>query len=167
MSRRTRMAAFVASSLALVAAATASLLVGRPSGPPSVGAGAGAGDVAPKTVIVAETPIPTATPAPSPGTPVARRFVRAFLRYEVGDAPPAVVRALRASASRTLAHDLLVQPARPAAGQDAPPPGRLVRIDPGGSERRVVAVLDYAGRRGALTLTLTRSGRRWAVARVG
>ena len=166
------MAAFVVSSMALVAAATVSLLLGRPSGPPSPGAGAA--DVAPKIVIVAETPTLVATPAPSPtptpGAAMARRFIRAFLRYEVGDAPPAVVRALRASASRALAHDLLVQPARLPAGQDAPPPGRLVRMEPGdpaGSGQRVVAVLDYGGRRGALTLTLTRSGRRWTGTRVG
>jgi hypothetical protein len=46
--------------------------------------------------------------------PSARRFLRAFLRYEVGDSNQALTRSLRATATPAFAVKLLRRPPRPA-----------------------------------------------------
>jgi hypothetical protein len=57
----------------------------------------------------------------------ARRFVPAFLRYEVGDIDAGVRRALRATATAEFAASLLAVPPRPPAG-GFPPRARLQRL---------------------------------------
>lgn len=57
----------------------------------------------------------------------ARRFVPAFLRYEVGDIDAGVRRTLRATATAEFAADLLAVPPRPPAG-GFPPRARLQRL---------------------------------------
>ncbi|HET8640101.1 MAG TPA: hypothetical protein VFL89_07655 [Solirubrobacterales bacterium] len=57
----------------------------------------------------------------------ARRFVPAFLRYEVGDIDAAVRRTLRATATAEFAADLLAVPPRPPAA-GFPPRARLLRL---------------------------------------
>jgi hypothetical protein len=57
----------------------------------------------------------------------ARRFVPAFLRYEVGDIDAGVRRALRATATAEFAANLLAVPPRPPAG-GFPPRARLQRL---------------------------------------
>jgi hypothetical protein len=59
----------------------------------------------------------------------ARRFLTAFLRYEVGDLSPPVRHALRTNATRGFADRLLsYPPRRPAAGR-FPPRATLQRLD--------------------------------------
>ena len=58
---------------------------------------------------------------------VARRFVPAFLRYQVGDMDAGVRRALRATATADFAADLLAVPPRPPAG-GFPPRAILQRL---------------------------------------
>jgi hypothetical protein len=58
---------------------------------------------------------------------VARRFVPAFLRYQVGDMDASVRRALRATATADFAADLLAVPPRPPAG-GFPPRAILQRL---------------------------------------
>jgi hypothetical protein len=57
----------------------------------------------------------------------ARRFVPAFLRYEVGDIDAGVRRTLRATATAEFAASLLAVPPRPPAG-GFPPRARLQRL---------------------------------------
>jgi hypothetical protein len=57
----------------------------------------------------------------------ARRFVPAFLRYEVGDIDAGVRRTLRATATAEFAADLLAVPPRPPAA-GFPPRARLRRL---------------------------------------
>jgi hypothetical protein len=68
---------------------------------------------------------------PTPGRPrapvpalasSARRFLTAFLRYEVGDQGGAVTRTLRATATRAFAVELLRNPPRPLPGAPRPDP---------------------------------------------
>jgi hypothetical protein len=57
-----------------------------------------------------------------------RRFLAAFLRYEIGDMPPPVRRALRMTTTPEFARRLFNFPVRPAAGR-FPPPAELRRLD--------------------------------------
>src|SRR4051794_39223017 len=57
----------------------------------------------------------------------ARRFVPAFLRYEVGDIDAGVRRTLRATATAEFAANLLAVPPRPPVG-GFPPRGHLQRL---------------------------------------
>lgn len=57
----------------------------------------------------------------------ARRFVPAFLRYQVGDIGAGVRQTLRVTATADFAADLLAVPPRPPAG-GFPPPARLQRL---------------------------------------
>jgi hypothetical protein len=60
---------------------------------------------------------------------VARRFLSAFLRYEVGDLDPQVRATLRDAATPGFAARLLAAPPRPPAPGSFPPPARLRRIE--------------------------------------
>jgi hypothetical protein len=101
----------------------------------------------------------------------ARRFFAAFLRYEVGDAAPAVLAGLRRSCTEEFSAQLLLSPPRaPAAG--APRRARLVGIEitlPGGAAPR--ALVSGALRRGrsleGFAYVFERHGRRWLASGVG
>jgi len=56
------------------------------------------------------------SPVRSALTSSARRFLLAFLRYEVGDLSPALTRSLRVSATHAFAAELLRTPPRPPRG---------------------------------------------------
>ena len=59
----------------------------------------------------------------------ARRFLAAFLRYEVGDLGPGVKAALRATATPAFAARLLARPPRAPAPGRFPPRARLGRVE--------------------------------------
>jgi hypothetical protein len=61
--------------------------------------------------------------------PPARRFLRAFLRYEVGEAGPRVAAALRVSATPRFARQLLVAPPRPSPSGPMQLPARLGSLE--------------------------------------
>jgi hypothetical protein len=105
MSDRSRAALFVAACAALIAAALL-LPAGNPGAAPEQ-RHLHAGPSLPARPIV-----PTPTLASS-----ARRFLAAFLRYEVGDSSPALTRALEATATRALSAELLRHRPRPSQGQ--------------------------------------------------
>jgi len=96
----------------------------------------------------------------------ARRFLTAFLRYEVGDLSEPVRRALRGTATRRFADRLLRQPPRrPAAGQ-FPPRATLRRIHIAFiSPLATRAVVSGAALRGGLSeefsFVLARRGGTW------
>jgi len=96
----------------------------------------------------------------------ARRFLIAFLRYEVGDLSAPVRRALRGAATRPFAERLLRRPPRrPAAGR-FPPRATLRRIDISFvSPRATRAVVSGAALRGGLSeefsFVLARRGGIW------
>jgi Ni/Co efflux regulator RcnB len=96
----------------------------------------------------------------------ARRFLDAFLRYEVGDLSAPVRRRLRAAATRPFAKRLLRRPPRrPAAGR-FPPRATLRRVDVSFvSPRATRAVVSGAALRGGLSeefsFVLARRGGRW------
>lgn len=52
--------------------------------------------------------------------PTAQRFLRAFLRYEVADPDPTVIRTLRATATPSFATELLRDPPRPSQAPASP-----------------------------------------------
>jgi hypothetical protein len=57
---------------------------------------------------------PTPVAPPTDARPQVRRFIAAFLSYEVGVGAPRVDEAIRASATRRFARQLLLEPPRPA-----------------------------------------------------
>lgn len=95
----------------------------------------------------------------------ARRFMAAFLRYEVGDAPPSVLAALRAASTEELAAQLLLAPPRPTA-TDMPRRARLIGLEvglPGGTapEALVSGALRREGSIEPFAFLFQREGRRW------
>jgi hypothetical protein len=69
------------------------------------------GTPAPATVAAVRRPV-SASP-PTGARPKVRRFLAAFLSYEVGGDGPAVERAIRGSSSRSFARQLLSEPPGP------------------------------------------------------
>jgi hypothetical protein len=106
--------------------------------------------------------------------PVARRFIAAFARYELGASEAGVARALRASATRAFAGELLDAPPRVGS---APAPASLrlegVELVPGAVARGRVETVVLVGRllRGRrsqpIAIELRRRARGWAVAGLG
>jgi hypothetical protein len=116
----------LAFAMAVVALGGAFLLIGRRPGP--------------GTPSATRVPRPAASRAPSAGArpaaaaairPEARRFIAAFLSYEVGVGGPAITAVIQACASRHFAHQLLSEPPRPA-GRPSHGAARItsLRIDP-------------------------------------
>jgi hypothetical protein len=127
-------------------------------------------------------------PPPSPGGPrartilrVARRFAGAYLRYQIGQHPPAVKRALITTCTPSFAHLLIAQPARIPYEQRRNPaywPAELARVTytgpaslrPGPPEQIVIAAyhtIRHPTVRGQLTIHLIGSGASWRVASLG
>jgi len=79
----------------------------------------------------------------------ARRFLAAFLSYEVGDTSPAVLAALRAASTAEFAARLLLSPPRPP-GEGLPRRARLVGVE--------VTLLASAAPRALVSGTLRRRG---------
>lgn len=101
MSDGSRTALFVGACAALIAAA---LLLRSPDAVPAPESG----HPPPRA------PVPTRPSAPPPAlASSARRFLATFLRYEVGDPSPELTHALRATATRAFAAELLRTPPRP------------------------------------------------------
>jgi hypothetical protein len=95
----------------------------------------------------------------------ARRFMAAFLRYEVGDAPPSVLAELRAASTEELAAQLFLAPPRPTA-TDMPRRARLIGLEvslPGGAapEALVSGALRREGSIEAFAFLFEREGQRW------
>lgn len=107
---------------------------------------------------------PSASRLPQPGRLDARRFLAAFLKYETGRLGPATRRTLRATATSALARAL----GNPPRTSEAHPRARVVSLElaqePSAASVVYLAVLDRAGQRTPLTLTVIRTGRRWVVA---
>jgi hypothetical protein len=84
--------------------------------------------------------------------PVAADFVAAFLGYEVGAVTPSVRSAIRSTATRTFADDLLGQPPRVSPGSGALSPASLARLS--------IDILSSDPGRALVTGTATRPGGR-------
>jgi hypothetical protein len=99
---------------------------------------------------------------------VARRFLRAFLRYQSGQLDPATRRAVRRAATGPLARRLLRRPPRPTSSQ--PPAGRLGRVavvGPFAGQLKAVARIAYpAVGESLLELALEERDRRLLVTRL-
>lgn len=95
----------------------------------------------------------------------ARRFLAAFLPYEVGGLDGGLARRLRASATERFAAQLLAAPPRPRAGA-MPPRARLagLAVSLEGSGVLAEGSLRRGGELESFTLRLERSGGRWLVA---
>lgn len=127
-------------------------------------------------------------PPPSPTTPrartilrVARRFADAYLRYQIGQHPPAVKRTLSATCTPAFAHLLIAQPALIPDAQRRNPayrPAVLTRVTytgqaslrPGPPQQIAIATyhtLRNPSVRGQLTIHLIGSGETWRVADLG
>ncbi|MGZ4331032.1 MAG: hypothetical protein ACXVH3_26655 [Solirubrobacteraceae bacterium] len=127
-------------------------------------------------------------PPPSPRTHrarailrVARRFARAYLRYQIGQHPPGVKQTLSATCTPSFAHLLIAQPARVPDGQRRNPayrPAELTRVAytgqaslrPGPPEQIVIATYRTIGNpsvRGQLTIHVIGSGGSWRVTDLG
>jgi hypothetical protein len=145
---------------------------------------------APATAVGTAEPPEAIHPAPPPSPRglrtrtilhVARRFADAYLRYQIGQHPPAVKRTLVATCTPSFAHLLIAQPARIPDGQRRNPayqPAELTRVTytgqaslrPGPPEQIVIATyhtIRHPSVRGQLTVHLTESGRGWRVADLG
>jgi len=145
---------------------------------------------APATPVGTAEPPETIHPAPppSPSSPrarmilrVARRFAVAYLRYQIGQHPPAVKRALSATCTPTFARLLIAQPARIPDGQRRNPtyqPAELTRVTytgqaslgPGPQEQIVIATyhtIRHPSVRGQLTVHLIGNSGSWRVADLG
>lgn len=101
----------------------------------------------------------------------ARRFLAAFLPYEVGDATPAVQAALRAACTEEFAAQLLLAPPRPAAA-GLPRRARLAGIEvtllSGAAPRALVSgALRRQGSPEGFAFLFERHGRRWLASGVG
>jgi hypothetical protein len=128
------------------------------------------------------------SPPPSPTAPgfraivvIATRFGRAYLSYEIGEHPPSVEQAIRATCTRFFAGLLLAQPARiPNASRNSPAyqPATLGRVTytgpasfgPGPPVQIVIATYATIGHPevgGQLTMHLTPSRGGWRVAGLG
>jgi hypothetical protein len=81
----------------------------------------------------------------------ARRFLVAFLRYEVGESGPGVAVALRATSTRRFAARLLGAPPRAPAAGGFPPPAKLRKLQ--------VAFLSAAATRALISALARRGGR--------
>jgi hypothetical protein len=81
----------------------------------------------------------------------ARRFLVAFLRYEVGERGSGVVVALRATSTRRFAARLLGAPPRAPAASGFPPPAKLRKLQ--------VAFLSAAASRALISALARRGGR--------
>jgi hypothetical protein len=161
--------------LALVASALVLALgtrrpVPAPSSAPSVRPAA-SGLIAPRPTSGAPAPAEPSRPR-SPAATTARRFLPAYLRYEVGDLARPVARALRASATPQFAAALLGAPPRPIGGGPLPGPARLRRFRvrvaagaPGWGELSGTA--ERGGHIERLTFVLERRGTSWLVTGVG
>jgi hypothetical protein len=101
---------------------------------------------------------------------VARRFLHALLRYEVGQADRPTVTALRRTAARSLVRGLLSQPPRLTPGM-SPRPGHVASLelsdDRTASPVLVAATVQRGDRLSPLTLTLSRRSGGWRVSSVG
>jgi hypothetical protein len=101
------------------------------------------------------------------GRAVARRFVGALLRYELGAPPRTSGRELRATATRALARFVLARQPRLSAVMRPPAAGRLTALEP--LPVRVPGRAEFAAtiKRGARTtgmvVGLERHGGRWWV----
>lgn len=104
---------------------------------------------------------------------VARRFLRAFSRHEIGRGSLTVERELRASTTAAFARELLA--AEPRLSLGAPPPlarPRRLQLVPGKHLRgelvalEFVATIDRAGERTALAISMRRDGG-WLVDALG
>jgi len=100
----------------------------------------------------------------------ARRFLAAFLRYEVGMVDGRVARALRATATEDFAVSLLRSPPRPRAGA-MPAQARLlglgVELAPGAAPRALIlGTLRRDGRVESFAFEFERRGERWLAAGV-
>jgi hypothetical protein len=84
---------------------------------------------------------------------VARRFVAAFSRYELGLVSPAVRGALRAAAAPGFVDELLAQPPRLPVADGRPPRVRLVALELLGSDGRLTE-FEAVLRRGAAEPTV-------------
>lgn len=96
----------------------------------------------------------------------ARRFLAAFLRYEVGQEGARLTAALRATATPSFAKRLLARPPRvPVAGR-LPPPARLGRLQvgflSGAATRALVSATAWRGPRPEeLSFVFARRRSRW------
>ncbi|ADB49875.1 hypothetical protein [Conexibacter woesei] len=130
-------------------------------------------------VAVAPTPRTTTTPAaPAPPLGVseqraavaaARRFLGAYLHWEVGDARGGVRVALRANATRAFGDELLSSPPR-VSGAPARP-GRIDGLELGDTLRAetpaVAATVDRGGTVTPLIMRLAREEGRWRISGLG
>ena len=106
--------------------------------------------------------------------PVARRFLMAFARYELGVSEAGLARSLRASATGVFAAELLGAPPR-VGSAPAPAPLRLGRVElvPGAVADGRIETVELVGRvlrgRGSqpIAIELRRRARGWAVAGLG
>jgi hypothetical protein len=96
----------------------------------------------------------------------ARRFLAAFLRYEVGERSPAVLAMLRVTATRRFATRLLAASPRPAAAGRFPPPAHLRNLQvaflsAAASRALVGGVAGRGGRTEDLSFLFTHRRRGW------
>jgi hypothetical protein len=109
---------------------------------------------------------PPARKAPTADTRrQARRFVEAFLSYEVGAGGSRAEEAIRSDASPSFADELLAHPPIPAGGS-APPPARItrLRVDPVPGQPDLALVSGEARRPAApepFAFLFARRGGRW------
>jgi hypothetical protein len=98
---------------------------------------------------------------------VARRFVAALLRNELGDAPRPAGRDLRATSTPALARFVLARRPRVPAAMRPPARGELVALEPlpTGAHGRaeLAATIERGGQIAGLVLELRRRGGRWWV----
>jgi hypothetical protein len=164
MLRRLRHVAFLATALALLGLAL--LLAGSPghhpgqlpaATPPSLGR------IPAREAATAEHPLRTRLVASA--RLAARRFLAAFSRYEVGELTPRIRRALRRSATRAFASQLLAAPPRPLG---IAPPRRahpasieVTLIDPAGLSAQVSGLARRGHRSEPLSFLFRRTRTGW------
>lgn len=174
MTARGRRWAFAVAAAVVIAAAIVPGLIGSGGSPPDHGAEATRPGKPKATVQGAGAPPSRPGPADATEATVAARaeeFLRAFLRFEVGDGAPSVRATIERIAAPPLAAALLAEPPRPPAAGGFPAAGEFVRLE---STERVAgggfeagALVRYGGQPGPLFLSIERKGGQWLVTAIG
>jgi hypothetical protein len=111
-------------------------------------------------------------PGEVPIVATARRFTAAFVKYEVGQLPVAVRRAIQSTATPSFAASLLSAPPSIPNGvrPPSPPEVRLVALANGPEAGQAAVVVELRGGGGeesTLTELLTKSGEEWRISGLG
>jgi hypothetical protein len=111
-------------------------------------------------------------PGEAPVLATARRFTAGFVRYEVGQLPAAVRRAIGATATPSFASSLLSAPPSMPNGVRPPSPPRVLLIalangPVAGQAAVAVELRADGGEVSTLTELLTRTGREWRISGLG